>query len=100
MPLRALVERRVKAGYEGMVWYILRELRSEAVRARGYLYGETWRSVEDPRRFMVLSVWASLDYWNRWAQSDYRLKAEERLKPLLRGPASVKLFEDAPEPGP
>ena len=41
MAIKVLIERTVKAGREGLVWDVLRDLRGEAVRQRGYLYGET-----------------------------------------------------------
>ena len=46
MAVKVFIERRVKAGYEDSVWALLRDLRSQAVRQRGYLYGETWRSLD------------------------------------------------------
>ena len=49
MAIKVLIERTVKAGREELVWDILRDLRGEAVRQRGYLYGETWRSLDNPR---------------------------------------------------
>ena len=56
MAIKVLIERTVKAGREELVWDILRDLRGEAVRQRGYLYGETWRSLDNPRVFMVSST--------------------------------------------
>ncbi|MDO8751089.1 MAG: antibiotic biosynthesis monooxygenase [Dehalococcoidia bacterium] len=98
MAVKVLVERRVRKGYEGWVWHMLRDLRAEALRTHGYLYGESWRSPDDHRIFMSLSVWGSLEQWQVWAQSDVRLKAEERINRLLRKPGVVKVFEDAVDP--
>ena len=41
MGVKVVLERTVKAGYENTVWEKLRDLRSQAVRQRGYMYGET-----------------------------------------------------------
>ena len=57
MTVKVLIERWAKAGHEETVWEMLRDLRSQAVRQRGYLYGETWRSADNPRVFVVISVW-------------------------------------------
>ncbi len=98
MSIKVLVERRVRKGYEGWVWHILRDSRAEALRTHGYLYGESWRSVHDRRVFMTLSVWGSMENWEIWAQSDVRLKTEERINRLLRKPGEVQVFEDAVDP--
>ena len=49
MAIKVLIERKIQAGHEDLVWNMLRKLRSEAVRQKGYLYGETWRSLDNPR---------------------------------------------------
>ena len=100
MTVKVLVERWVKAGYESTVWDTLRQLRAEAVRSRGYIYGETWRSVDNPRVFVVLSVWASLEHWRTWADGEFRRKIEDRITPLLRRPTIIRFFEDAYDPPP
>ena len=66
MAIKVLIERTVKAGREELVWDMLRDLRGEAVRQRGYLYGETWRSLDNPKVFMVSSTWGHADYWDNW----------------------------------
>ncbi len=98
MAVKVLVERRVRAGYEGWVWHMLRDLRAEALRTHGYLYGESWRSTDDHKIFVSLSVWGSVEQWQAWAQSDERIKAEERINRLLRKPGLVRVFEDAVDP--
>ena len=44
MAVKVLIERRVKAGNEETEWEMLRDLRSEALKKRGFLNGETWRT--------------------------------------------------------
>lgn len=100
MNIKVLIERQVRAGFEGMVWDMLQELRSEAVRSRGYLFGETWRSVDNPRVFMVLTAWASPEQWETWKNDDYRRKMDERISRMLRRPSTIRVFEDAAEPPP
>ncbi len=39
-----------------------------------------------------------MDNWETRAQSEVRLKAEERINRLLRKPGEVKVFEDAVDP--
>ena len=100
MTVKVLVERRVRVGYEETVWHMVREMRAEAVRTRGYLYGETWRLVSNPRTLMVISVWSSLEHWHQWAQDDYHQKMDERINRMLLRPSVARVFEDATDPVP
>ena len=70
MSVRVLVERHVRAGFEGWVWHMLKQVRTEQLQARGYLYGESWCRVDSPRLFMTFSVWGSLGQWQAWSQSE------------------------------
>jgi len=94
MALKVLIERQVRAGYEELVWEMLRDLRGQAVRQKGYLYGETWRSLDNPRLFMVSSTWGSREYWEAWVQDDFRRKMEEKIAQYLRKPETVRRFEE------
>jgi heme-degrading monooxygenase HmoA len=94
LAVKVLIERLVKAGYEDLVWEMLRDLRGQAVRQRGYLYGETWRSLDNPRVFLVASTWGSREHWEAWVNDDFRRKIEERISPFLRKSSTVRLYEE------
>ncbi len=92
--IKVLIERRVKAGHEETVWAMLRDLRSQAVRMRGCLYGETWRSLEDPRVFVAVSVWGGRVYWEHWLNDEFRRRMDERINLMLRRPSTARIFEE------
>ena len=94
MAVKVLIERTIREGYEPYVWDMLRTLRGEALRHRGYLYGETWRSLEDPRVLVIVSVWGTREHWEAWAETTFRQKMEERLSPMLVQPPAVHVFEE------
>jgi heme-degrading monooxygenase HmoA len=96
--VKVLIERKIRPGLEGAAWDILQELRTRAVKTRGYLHGESWRSVDDPTVFMVLSVWATLEDWRRWTDDEERLSMHRALAAILEAPVSVRAFEDATDP--
>lgn len=101
MAVKVLIERWVKAGHEAAVWEMLRDMRSMAVRQRGYLYGETWRSLDNPRIFIVASTWGRREYWESRANDEFRRKMEERIGLMLRRPTTIKVFEEVTTlPGP
>ena len=94
MAVKVLIERRVKAGHEELVWEMLRDLRGQAVRQKGYLYGETWRSLDSPRVFLVSSTWGRREYWDAWVNDDFRTKMEERIRTYLRKAGTIRVFEE------
>lgn len=94
MAVKVLIERTVKAGHEGPVWEMLRDLRGQAVRQKGYLYGETWRSLDNPRVFLVSSTWGSREYWDDWVNDPYRRNVELRISAFLRKPSTIKVYEE------
>lgn len=95
MAIKVLIERHVKAGYENLVWEMLRDLRGEAVRQKGYLYGETWLSLDNPRILLVTSTWGRREYWETWVNDDFRRKTEVRISPFLRKPGTIRVFEES-----
>ena len=94
MAIKALIERRVRDGCEELVWEMLRDLRGQAVRQKGYLYGETWRSLDDPNVFLVSSTWGCREYWDAWVNDDFRKRMEERIRPYLVKDGAIRVFEE------
>ena len=93
MGVKVVLERTVKAGYENTVWEKLRDLRSQAVRARGYMYGETWRSMDNPRTFVVVSAWGTREHWETWSNDEFRRKMDESINRMLRKPCTIRVYE-------
>ena len=94
MGVKVVLERTVKAGYENTVWEKLRDLRSQAVRARGYMYGETWRSMDNPRTFVVVSSWGTREHWETWSNDEFRRKMDESINRMLRKPCTIRVYEE------
>ena len=64
MAVKILIQRKVKPGKEKELYETVRELRSMAIHAEGYISGETLCSIEDPSVRLVISTWKSLEDWN------------------------------------
>jgi heme-degrading monooxygenase HmoA len=65
MAVRIIIDRKVKKGKEADFAKLLRELRSKAIPSRGYISGETLRSMDDPHNYIVLTTWQNIDDWNQ-----------------------------------
>ena len=92
MTVRIVIERHVKRGKEEELNRLLKELRVEAIRQRGYLSGETLRSVEDDTFFLVISNWLSESEWKAWEANPQRQEIVARIKPVLKSPPKTTLF--------
>jgi heme-degrading monooxygenase HmoA len=70
------------------------ELRSAAMRQRGYITGETLRDTDNPSVFMVMSTWITLEAWKVWQTSRQRLLIEEMMEPLIKESRKVRVFTE------
>ena len=90
--IRVMIERKAKAAED--LSSLLVEIRVAAItHFPGYIGGETLVNTEDPANIMVLSTWRSVEDWERWANSETRLKLYERIEPLLKEKPGVRVFE-------
>jgi heme-degrading monooxygenase HmoA len=93
MAVKILIQRKIRPGKESEFGDDLRELRSKAIHAQGYISGETLHSIEDPSLHLVISTWKSLEDWNRWANSPERKAFQEKTDAMLEAPAKVTPYQ-------
>jgi quinol monooxygenase YgiN len=93
--IRVLIERRLSPGTAETFAALMREMRRDAVQARGYISGETLRDVDDPHHSVIVSTWRSQPDWDAWAVSPARQRARQRIAPLLAQPERVTVLEPA-----
>ncbi len=94
MSVKVMIERIAKPGLGVKLAPLLKELRSEAVKQKGYLYGETLRSVDKPDTFLVISAWSDIASWKRWSTDAFRQKREKTMAPLLAESPKVRVYEE------
>ena len=92
MAIRVLIERRITPENEPGLGNLLRKLRGKAMSAKGYISGETLRSLDDPNEYLVISTWNSLDDWRRWEADKERQEIQIKIDSLLRAPAVQRVF--------
>ena len=92
MAIRVLIERQVEAGQEPKLQHLLMDLRTKAMHAKGYISGETLRSLNDPNRFLVISNWSSIEEWKAWEADSERKKVQDELDRLLRSPETCTVY--------
>jgi heme-degrading monooxygenase HmoA len=92
MAIRVLIERRIVPENQPVLSSLLMRLRGKAMQARGYISGETLRSLQDPNEYLVISTWNSLDDWKRWEAEKERQEIQSQIDRLLRAPALERVF--------
>lgn len=85
MSVRVVIEREVEPGQEARLRQLMTQSRSEAIKVKGYISGETLRAVDNPNKFVVLSDWNSEEDWKAWEKAPARAKLQQELAPLLMG---------------
>ena len=93
MAVKILIQRKIKPGKEKELNKAVRELRSEAIHAEGYISGETLCSIEDPSIHMVMSTWRSIEDWHRWVNSPERKAFEQKIDTMLEEPTKITSYQ-------
>ena len=92
MAIRVLIERKIDTENEPGLSNLLRKLRSKAMMAKGYISGETLRSLDDPNEYLVISTWNNLDDWRSWEADKERQEIQGKIDGLLLSPAIQRVF--------
>ena len=90
--VRVIIERRCQPNKEVKLEKLLVRLRSKGIRQRGYVSGETLRSVDDPSLWLVISSWLDAELWKAWENSPERQEMVTRIERLLVAPEKVSVF--------
>lgn len=68
-------------------------LRSRATAQPGYVTGRTFRCLDCPGEYLVISTWNSLDDWSRWLDSEERRALQDQVDGLLGEKTEYRLYE-------
>ena len=80
--VKVMIETECRPGKEEQLRDLLIELRSAAVKQKGYICGETLREVDNPSVFFIISTWINLEPWRVWQTSEQRLSMENMISSL------------------
>jgi len=87
-----IIERHCQPDKAAEVERLLMDLRSGALQQRGYVSGETLRSVDDPSHWLVISTWLDEGLWRAWESSPERQEIVDRLRPFLTTSEKASVF--------
>jgi heme-degrading monooxygenase HmoA len=92
MAVRIIIDRKVKKGKEADFAKLLRELRSKAIPSRGYISGETLRSMDDPHNYIVITTWQNIDDWKTWEKNPERKKIQAKIEKVMARPTKTNVY--------
>ena len=92
MAIRVIIERKTIPGNELLLNDMLMKLRTRAMTAKGYISGETLRSLDDPNSYLVISTWDSVEDWNAWTKRKEREELQAKIDALLEVPSVHRVF--------
>ena len=69
------------------------EIRSLATMQPGYITGKTFRCLDCPGEYIVISTWNSLDDWNNWLQSKQRMALQKQVDDMLGEVTQYRIYE-------
>ncbi len=95
MTVRVIIEREVEPGREASLQYLMMQARSKALKAKGYISGETLRALDNPNKFLVLSNWNSTEDWKAWESDPERAKLQMEMATLLLGKEKCTIYTHA-----
>ena len=92
MAVRIIIDRKVKKGKETEFAKLLRELRAKVVPSKGYISGETLRSLDDHYNYIVITTWQSVDDWKKWEKNPERKKVQAKIEKLMARPTKTRIY--------
>lgn len=69
------------------------QLRSQAAIQPGYITGRTFRCLDCPGEYLVISTWNSVDDWNRWLNSEQRKTIQKQIDDLVGEITQYRIYE-------
>ncbi|MDH3724057.1 MAG: antibiotic biosynthesis monooxygenase, partial [Desulfobacteraceae bacterium] len=69
MAVKVMIKRHIKEGKAKDVFALLNRHRSNAMKQKGYITGETLMSYQDPHHLIVISTWQGIENWIAWKEN-------------------------------
>jgi len=88
--VRIIIEHKTK-DVDSLINFLWR-LRTEAMKQRGYVTGETLVNIEDPSSVLVVSTWEKAEDWDNWNTSETRTKLTKPINDILLESYKVRKF--------
>lgn len=92
MAVKILIKRKYKDEYADALDLLLRSLRAQTVKQKGYISGETYKRFDEEGQSLVISTWQSVDDWRRWYHSEDRQEIQSQIDLLTDEPTEYEIY--------
>ena len=92
MAVKILIKRNIKNGNMQAAARLLINSRQGAMTQPGYISSETMRSLDDPAKVVVVSMWQTQEDWRAWQSSDTRKSIQAEFEEYLVGQTEYELY--------
>jgi len=89
--VRVIIQHKAKDPEKLMA--VIRDVRNEAMKQRGYITGETLVSTKDPADIIVITTWQTLKDWKAWDTSDKRQELNKKINAFLEEAYEVRTYQ-------
>jgi heme-degrading monooxygenase HmoA len=93
MTVQVIIKRKLKISKPETLIPYLNEMRNLAKEQKGYVSGETLRSLDDPDDYLVISKWQTAQDWKNWFQSVERRTIQAKMDSLIGERTFYEIFE-------
>ena len=95
MAIKILIKRHLPADKIRELLPLIKRMRTLATNQAGYISGETLRSIENPREYLVISTWLSLQDWQNWFGNPERIAVQKQMDALTGKPGEYQVYDYA-----
>lgn len=92
MAVKILIRRKFKDVDKKIITAMLIKARSNAMGRKGYISSETLVSYDNPRLYLMLSMWQKKEDWDSYRKSSVRQDLERDSAALLDGETEYEVF--------
>ena len=92
MAVKILIKRKIKDGNMQAAARLMINIRSGAMNQPGYISSESMRSLDDPSKVTVVSMWQNREAWEAWRNSDTRKEIVAEFKDYIVGETEYEYY--------
>jgi heme-degrading monooxygenase HmoA len=93
MSVKILIKRKFKKDVLQDASDMLMKARTNAMGHKGYLSTETLVNYDDPQSVLIISMWQSKEYWDKYKYSAARKEHENKYAEMFEGPTEYEVFK-------
>lgn len=92
MAIKIIIKRTVSEDKVKYLTPLLKQLRALANNQSGYISGETLKRIDNPSDYLVISMWKSVEDWEKWFSSNDRIGVQNKVDIILGKKTEYEIY--------